>query len=303
MPLTDVDLLGLPDAGTGRIAGMWPRLIAKALRADLGPVLVFAPRRNAAEELALALGGRAAAGCAAGALARAGDARGQPAGEDAERARGVSPQRDELCAARGDRRAAGQERAPARGRGDDGAGGGNQLQHALGAGDRYALPGGKLRARGAAGRAVANVWPRGKAGPGRERLRALDAAPAAAARWPAAPAQARGLRGLARAYRRDAPRDGAAAIPFAAALEFNRRLFTTQPVPLGVEHSPRDRADAVRPACRCGTGPVRPARRDGDAQQPRRMGTAPGARGLHAGRAAGAGRGTLAAGIAGGERA
>ncbi len=57
VPLTDVDLLGLPDAGTGRIAGVWPRLIAKALRADLGPVLVFAPRRNAAEELALALAG------------------------------------------------------------------------------------------------------------------------------------------------------------------------------------------------------------------------------------------------------
>ncbi len=57
VPLTDVDLLGLPDAGTGRIAGLWPRLIAKALRADLGPVLVFAPRRNAAEELAMALAG------------------------------------------------------------------------------------------------------------------------------------------------------------------------------------------------------------------------------------------------------
>ncbi len=57
VPLTDVDLLGLPDAGTGRIAGFWPRLIAKALRADLGPVLVFAPRRNAAEELAMALAG------------------------------------------------------------------------------------------------------------------------------------------------------------------------------------------------------------------------------------------------------
>ncbi|HEX4085655.1 MAG TPA: DEAD/DEAH box helicase [Chthoniobacteraceae bacterium] len=55
VPLTDIDLLGLPDAGTGRIAGLWPRLIAKALRADLGPVLVFAPRRNAAEELAQAL--------------------------------------------------------------------------------------------------------------------------------------------------------------------------------------------------------------------------------------------------------
>ena len=55
VPLTDVDLLGLPDAGTSRITGFWPRLIAKALRADLGPILVFAPRRNAAEDLALAL--------------------------------------------------------------------------------------------------------------------------------------------------------------------------------------------------------------------------------------------------------
>ena len=55
VPLTDVDLLALPEAGTGRISGFWPRLIAKALRANLGPVLVFAPRRNAAEELALAL--------------------------------------------------------------------------------------------------------------------------------------------------------------------------------------------------------------------------------------------------------
>ena len=58
VPLTDIDLLNLPEAGAGRItghSGLWPRLIARALRADLGPVLVFAPRRNAAEELALSL--------------------------------------------------------------------------------------------------------------------------------------------------------------------------------------------------------------------------------------------------------
>ena len=32
--------------------GWWPRLITNALRAELGPVLLFAPRRHAAEELA-----------------------------------------------------------------------------------------------------------------------------------------------------------------------------------------------------------------------------------------------------------
>jgi superfamily II DNA/RNA helicase len=53
VPLTDVDVTGLPDSG--RITGFWPRMIGRALRADLGPILVFAPRRNAAEELAMQL--------------------------------------------------------------------------------------------------------------------------------------------------------------------------------------------------------------------------------------------------------
>ncbi len=56
VPLTDVDLLALPEGGgSARISSLWPRLVAKALSANLGPVLVFAPRRNAAEELAIAL--------------------------------------------------------------------------------------------------------------------------------------------------------------------------------------------------------------------------------------------------------
>jgi len=50
VPLTDVDLLALPEGGgSGRISGFWPRLLAKALHANLGPILVFAPRRNASE--------------------------------------------------------------------------------------------------------------------------------------------------------------------------------------------------------------------------------------------------------------
>ena len=50
VPLDEIDLLSVP--GADRIRSFWPRVIAKALQADLEPVLVFAPRRNASEELA-----------------------------------------------------------------------------------------------------------------------------------------------------------------------------------------------------------------------------------------------------------
>jgi len=50
VPLDEVDLEALP--GKANIRSWWPRLIANALRADLGPVLLFAPRRRAAEKLA-----------------------------------------------------------------------------------------------------------------------------------------------------------------------------------------------------------------------------------------------------------
>lgn len=52
VPLNEVDLLALPNKAPAQVRGFWPRLIANALRAGLGPILVFAPRRNAAEELA-----------------------------------------------------------------------------------------------------------------------------------------------------------------------------------------------------------------------------------------------------------
>ncbi|MEQ1854483.1 MAG: DEAD/DEAH box helicase, partial [Chthoniobacteraceae bacterium] len=55
VPLTEVDLEGLPNRAASNIRGYWPRLITNALRADLGPVLMFAPRRNAAEEIAQSL--------------------------------------------------------------------------------------------------------------------------------------------------------------------------------------------------------------------------------------------------------
>jgi hypothetical protein len=56
VPLDEVDLEALPNKAPASARGWWPRLIANALRADLGPVLLFAPRRRAAEELAMQLG-------------------------------------------------------------------------------------------------------------------------------------------------------------------------------------------------------------------------------------------------------
>ncbi len=52
VPLEEIDLHNLPNKTPSSIRGRWPRLIGNALRADLGPVLLFAPRRRAAEELA-----------------------------------------------------------------------------------------------------------------------------------------------------------------------------------------------------------------------------------------------------------
>ena len=52
MPLEESVLDALPYQLDARSYGYWPRLLAKALLADLGPILVFAPRRAAAEELA-----------------------------------------------------------------------------------------------------------------------------------------------------------------------------------------------------------------------------------------------------------
>lgn len=55
VPLEEVDLQSLPDRAPGSVRGWWPRVIANALRQDLGPILIFAPRRQAAEQLALQL--------------------------------------------------------------------------------------------------------------------------------------------------------------------------------------------------------------------------------------------------------
>ncbi|MGB0744060.1 MAG: DEAD/DEAH box helicase [Opitutales bacterium] len=56
VPLEEPSLDGLPDLHVrNTIQGRWPRYISRALEAGLGPILVFAPRRKAAESLALQL--------------------------------------------------------------------------------------------------------------------------------------------------------------------------------------------------------------------------------------------------------
>jgi hypothetical protein len=52
VPLQEVDLESLPVLHSQRLRDRWPRLVARALAQDLAPILLFAPRRQAAEELA-----------------------------------------------------------------------------------------------------------------------------------------------------------------------------------------------------------------------------------------------------------
>ncbi len=55
VPQHEIDLRGLPDTGFARSREFWPRLIARALHGGFAPILVFAPRRNATEEMAQAI--------------------------------------------------------------------------------------------------------------------------------------------------------------------------------------------------------------------------------------------------------
>ena len=52
VPLDEVNLDALPDRVPPHIEGRLPRLLARALMAGFGPILIFAPRRRAAEQLA-----------------------------------------------------------------------------------------------------------------------------------------------------------------------------------------------------------------------------------------------------------
>src|SRR5947199_1558559 len=55
VPLEEVHANNLNYYIPSEIRGYWPRLIAKALAENLGPILIFAPRRQAAESLAAEL--------------------------------------------------------------------------------------------------------------------------------------------------------------------------------------------------------------------------------------------------------
>ena len=52
VPLEEADMEQLRYHLPSEIKGYWPRTVAKALAEDLGPILIFAPRRQAAEALA-----------------------------------------------------------------------------------------------------------------------------------------------------------------------------------------------------------------------------------------------------------
>jgi superfamily II DNA/RNA helicase len=55
VPLEEVHTNNLNYHVPNEIRGYWPRLVAKALAEDLGPILIFAPRRQGAESLAAEL--------------------------------------------------------------------------------------------------------------------------------------------------------------------------------------------------------------------------------------------------------
>jgi superfamily II DNA/RNA helicase len=55
VPLEEVHANNLSYHVPSEIRGYWPRLVAKALAEDLGPILIFAPRRQAAEAMAAEL--------------------------------------------------------------------------------------------------------------------------------------------------------------------------------------------------------------------------------------------------------
>lgn len=53
VPLEEIAVEGLHERVPDSVRGPWPRAIAKVLKAGMAPLLIFAPRRRAAEELAI----------------------------------------------------------------------------------------------------------------------------------------------------------------------------------------------------------------------------------------------------------
>src|SRR3954469_3235549 len=55
VPLDERDVSGLPDSQFVQSRNYWARMLGRAVRAELAPVLIFAPRRAAAEQIAQAI--------------------------------------------------------------------------------------------------------------------------------------------------------------------------------------------------------------------------------------------------------
>ena len=55
VPLEEADLFALPDSQFVKSNNFWARMVGRAIRAELSPVLIFAPRRAAAEQIARAI--------------------------------------------------------------------------------------------------------------------------------------------------------------------------------------------------------------------------------------------------------
>ncbi len=237
VPLEEIDLYNLSNKTPASVHGRWPRLIGNALRADLGPILLFAPRRNAAEELAcelatalpaeaplhLTLEQQQLAGPRLVRLLTARIAFHHSGLSYAQRARLIEPLAK-----------AGQLRAVVATMGL--AAGINfsmrsvvvtDTRYMAGRFERQVEPDEILQMFGRAGRRgldevgyalITDRPPRLHDGRSRTLRRPVQVD------WPTL------LAVMHAAARRNAD-------PFAAALELNTRLFTTQPVPLGIEHS------------------------------------------------------------------
>jgi hypothetical protein len=55
VPLEEADLFGLPDSQFVQSRNFWARMVGRTIRAELSPVLIFAPRRAASEQIAKAI--------------------------------------------------------------------------------------------------------------------------------------------------------------------------------------------------------------------------------------------------------
>jgi hypothetical protein len=237
VPLEEVDLETLPNRAPASVRGWWPRVIANALAADLGPILLFAPRRRVAEkfaeQLAAALPGEGTislsleeqtlAGPSLARLLRQGVTYHHSGLSYAQRARLIEP-----LAKKGKLRVVVATMGLA-------AGINFSMRSVVVSGtayfadnlERHVRPDELLQMYGRAGRRGLDEIGHALVTPQPPRL--LDASPLQLRRaepldWPTLIAVMQ-----AATERREEP--------FPAALELNRRLFTPREIPIGVEHS------------------------------------------------------------------